>query len=486
MTTIPFGQYAPDVASIGTSFTNYVKNVYPQVADGYGPMHGPDDFTLAMTGTPQGLYGAINLDGSSALFAGSGTKLYKLNGVTNAWEDVTRASGGDYSVASTALWDFCQFGSIVIAVADGNAPQSFTLGSSTKFAALGGSPPQARRVSNVGDFVVLSGLTSNQNRIQWSAINDTTGWTAGTNLSDYQDFPDGGAVQGVAGGEFGVVFQERAIRRMIFVGPPSIFQFQRISSDRGALTRYAFCQAAGNIFFLANDGFYKIDPGGGITDIGSNRVNRKIIDEIDPTEQHHVQAVSDPSSPRVMWFYRSVDNGQPYMDRALIYDWSIDRWSYAEIEAYVVSTSLPMSATLEGLDAAGTMETLPFSLDNYTSQLTREISLICSDKTTCKLTGAYLEAEIDTPEGSIGDGMRSFTRSIAPITDAAGAYVSTLSRSRLIDAKVQGTETAIGVRGYASLRTNTRFGTVRVRIPSAETWTFARGVDVVTQKSSFR
>lgn len=486
MAEIKFGQYAPDVASVGTSFTNYVKNVYPQVADGYGPLRGPLDFSLAMTGTPQGLFGAVKTDGTSSLFAGSGTKLYNLNGVTRAWEDVTRTVGGDYSVASSTLWDFCQFGNIVIAVADGNAPQYFTLGSSTDFAVLAGSPPQARRVAIVGDHVVLSGLTSTPNRIHWSAINDTTGWTAGTALSDYQDFPDGGAVQGVAGGEFGIVFQERAIRRMIGVGPPTIFQFQRISSDRGALMRYGFCQAAGNIFFLANDGFYRIDPGGGITDIGSNRVNKKIFDEIDPTQQNFVQAVSDPASARVFWFYRSTDNAQPYMDRVLIYDWSIDRWSYAEIEAYVVSTSIPLSATLEGLDAVGTLDALPFSLDEYTATVTREITMICPTKEACNLTGDYLEAEIDTPEGSIGDGIRSFTRSIAPITDAAGAYVSTLSRARLIDAKTQGTETAIGVRGYASLRTNNRFVTARVRIPAAETWTYARGVDLVTQKSSFR
>jgi hypothetical protein len=252
MTEIRFGQYAPDIASIGTNVTNYVKNVYPQVQDGYGPIHGPDAFSLALTGTPLGLYGAVNTDGTAAIFAGTGTKLWKMDPITSDWGDVTRTSGGDYSVANTALWDFAQFGNIVVAVADSTAPQAYTLGSSTDFAALAGSPPQARRVTVVGDHLVLSGLTSTPNRIHWSAINDTTGWTAGTNLSDYQDFPDGGAVQGIAGGEYGIVFQERAIRRMIAVGPPTIFQFQRISADRGAITRYGFCQAAGAIFFLAN------------------------------------------------------------------------------------------------------------------------------------------------------------------------------------------------------------------------------------------
>lgn len=486
MTNIPFGQYAPDIASVGTSFTDYVKNVFPQVDNGYIPIPAQSSFTLALTGTPCGLFGATKTDGTASLFAGTGTALYNLNGVTRAWEDVTRTVGGAYSVGSSELWDFAQFGNIVIAVADTNAPQAFTLGSSTDFAALAGSPPQARRVAIVGDQVVLSGLSTTPNRIHWSAINDTTGWTAGTSLSDYQDFPDGGAVQGVAGGEFGVVFQERAIRRMIWVGPPAIYQFQRISADRGALMRYGFCQAAGNIFFIANDGFYRLDSGGQITNIGTNRVNRKILDEIDPTQQNFVQAVSDPQSARVFWFYKSTSNGQPYMDRVLIYDWSIDRWSYAEMNAYVVTTSLPLSATLEGLDAVDDLDALPFSLDTYAATVSREITTIGSDKTASDLTGDYLAAEMDTPEGSIGDGMRSFTRSIAPITDASNAYVSMLLRSRLIDAQTQTSEAQIGVRGYASLRGNTRFGKVRVRVPAAEDWTFARGVDVTVQKSSFR
>jgi hypothetical protein len=93
----------------------------------------------------------------------------------------------------------------------------FDLSSATSFSNCAGSPPQAAYISVVGRFLVLSGLLSNPYRIQWSGLNATTTWTSGVNSSDFQDFPDGGVVRGVAGGEFGTVFQDQAIRRMSYI-----------------------------------------------------------------------------------------------------------------------------------------------------------------------------------------------------------------------------------------------------------------------------
>src|SRR5262249_12131369 len=124
-------------------------------------------------------------------------------------------------------WQFVQFGNFVIAVQVNAPPQVFDLTSSAAFADLGGSPPQARCAAVVGRFVVLSGLSSTPYRIQWSGLNATTTWTSGVNSSDFQDLPDGGIVRGVAGGEYGVIFQETAMRRMIYApGSPVIFNIE--------------------------------------------------------------------------------------------------------------------------------------------------------------------------------------------------------------------------------------------------------------------
>jgi hypothetical protein len=433
------------------------------------------------------MFGAVQLDGSSVFFAGSSTKLYKLNGTTRAFDDVSRTSGGAYAVGTQQLWDYCQFGNSLIAVTDNNAPQLFTIGTSSNFAALTGSPPNAKRCTVVGDFVVLSSLTSYPNRIEWSAINDPTGWTVGTNQCDYQEFPDGGLVQGVSGGEIGIVFQDRAIRRMIYVGPPNIFEFQRVSESKGCMMRYSICKSAGITYFLSNDGFYKIDLAGQMTPIGANRVNETVLADLDASDQRHMIGVADPVNPRIYWFYSSLTSVTgAYYEKVVVYDWVLDRWSFGENTIQSAATMLQLSATLEGLDAVGTLDALTISLDNYTANYNQRIVAMGTDGKIGFFDGSTLEATIDTPEGMIGNGVRTYIRDVAPIGDATTAEMSIKYRDRLIDSLSQSTETTIGVRGYAPQRVNARFNTVRTRVPAGDTWTFLRGVEVQARTGGIR
>ena len=246
---LPFGEYRPDIANYNGATSQLAQNVVPR-ADGYGPWKSFVPYSNAMPGaTPnRGFFYARKSDGSVAAFAGTVNKLYRLNATTLLWEDV---SGGSYPNLPTSYhWQFAQFGNFVIAVQPNISPLVYDLTSSVTFANLGGSPPQASYVAVVGRFLVLSGLLSNPYRIQWSGLNSTTTWTPGVNSSDFQDFPDGGIVRGVAGGEFGVIFQDGVIRRMVYaVGAPYVFQIDRIAEDKGLLAPYSLIRAGDKISF---------------------------------------------------------------------------------------------------------------------------------------------------------------------------------------------------------------------------------------------
>src|SRR6185369_9757527 len=141
--------------------------------------------------------------------------------------NTTTAGSGTHSVTShyldvgvSAQWQFAQTGKLVFATHANTVLQVFDLDTSSTFTNALGSPPQAAYISVVGRFLVLSGLLSQPYRIQWSGLNSfnaSASWTQGTNSSDFQDFPDGGIVRGVAGGESGIIFQDQAIRRMSYV-----------------------------------------------------------------------------------------------------------------------------------------------------------------------------------------------------------------------------------------------------------------------------
>jgi hypothetical protein len=281
---------------------------------------------------------------------------------------------GTHSVTSTysalssdAQWQFAQFGNLVFATQE-NAPlQVYNLSSSSAFADNSGSPPQASYISVVGRFLVLSGLLSNPYRVQWSGLNDTTNWTSGTGSSDYQDFPDGGIVRGVAGGEAGVVFQDMAIRRMSYVpGSPLIFQIDRIAQDQGLFAPYSIIRAGDVIYFHTAHGFHKIAPGGLPEQIGREKVDRTFFDDLDKTELRMFIGAYDPRSTRVFWAYKSTAGATGLYDKIIGYDTVLNRWFTISMTGeYLLGMSQP-GITLENLDSiSSSIDALGASLDSF-------------------------------------------------------------------------------------------------------------------------
>jgi hypothetical protein len=83
-----------------------------------------------------------------------------------------------------------------------------------------------------GDFLALEQLATNADRVQWSALNDIHGWTPGVNNSDYQTFPEGGAVQGSSRATNPIILLERAIYLGTFVpGSAIIFSSSRSTTS---------------------------------------------------------------------------------------------------------------------------------------------------------------------------------------------------------------------------------------------------------------
>jgi hypothetical protein len=488
MTEILIGPYEPDSATIGTNKTGFVRNVLPR-ADGFGPFPGIGPISNPLPARCVGFKSGFAANGAPYVIAGTSTALYRLNATTHAWDNVS-ISGG-YTLQPTDYWSFDQFGDNIIAVGGANVvPQTLAMSSGTLFANLGGSPPRAKHVAIVGDFVVLSGLTDNPGRIQWSGINDSTWWTPDPDrLSDWQDFPDGGSVQGVAGGEFGIVFQDSAIRQMTFApGSAEIFQFNRISKDRGIYQPLSLAQVQSASFFLGSDGFYRIDPGGALTPIGNTKVNRTFLSDADLGNPLYTIAAADVNSTRVFWAYRSLNAaGQTGLDKVLIYDWALDKWSYAEIGLeWIGQGSLP-ATTLESLDSISTnLDILPSSLDSYVVNALPKFAAFTDSHIFGFWAGAPLEATLETAEGTLGDGVRVFIRNVGPLGDAADVAVSVLSRERLTDTQKISNEAAINVRGYCPLRASGRYHAARIRVPAASSWSYVRGVDVDLSKSGFR
>ncbi len=362
MPVLFFSEYRPDVSDYEGNSSQNITNAVPR-GDGYGPFPGFSAFTTALPATCFGSYAARKNDGTIAIFAGTTNKLYMLSNTSGTWTDVS-LSGGTYNAMPTgAMWRFAQFNNFVFATNANNNLQTFDLTSSTTFIdRLDSNCPAAAYITVVNSFVVLSGIASpNVYRVQWSGLNDVSSsqaWTPGINSADFQDLADGGIVHGVSGGEYGVIFQDTSLRRLLYSpGAPFVFQIDRIAVDDGLLTPYSLVQSGNNVFWLGPFGFKMLAPGGLPTPIGKERVDRTFLADCDFTHPELLMGANDPTHTRVMWAYKSRGNSASTADKMLIYDWALDRWSLVTGGGfggglYNITPLAQPTVNLEGVDSA--------------------------------------------------------------------------------------------------------------------------------------
>jgi len=481
MPLLKFGAWSPDTTDFESSAPKTILNVIPR-ADGYGPFPGVSAYTQALPAACRGGFYALKSDGSVITFAATATKLYRLDNTDFSWIDVSKASG-TYTAptvgSSPANWQFAQFGNLVFATQANTVLQVYNLSSSTEFADCAGSPPQAAYISVVGRFLVLSGLLSQPYRIQWSGLNDTTNWTSGVNSSDFQDFPDGGIVRGVGGGEFGTVFQDQAIRRMSYIpGSALIFQIERISQDKGLYAPYSLVRAGEYLFFYGSQGFAKIAPGGFPEPIGRERVDRTFLLDLDKGNLQLVIGASDPRTSRVYWAYKSVSGLSGLFDKIIGFDYVLEQWfTISDVGEYLLGIS-QTGLTLESLDSiSSSLDALTLSLDAYATAVQPEIAQFSSAHKLGFYRGQNLEATLESGEQGT-DGRKVRVKGFRAVTDAPTHYGSCSYRDTSNAAVTAGAEVLVNARtGRCDMQRETRYTRLKVRIPAGTDWTFCAGVE---------
>lgn len=482
MPLLPFGEYKPDISDYEGQATKNILNVIP-TGDGYAPFPSFAGLSSSLPSACRGAFYALKSDGSVKIFAGTATKLYVLDNSNSTWTDAS-SGGSTYSqLSDSAQWQFAQTGNYVFATQANAVLQVFNLASGSAFSAALGSPPQAAYISVVGRFLVLSGLLSSPYRIQWSGLNDfnsANSWTAGLNSSDSQDFPDGGIVRGVAGGEFGTIFQDQAIRSMSYIpGSPLVFQIDRITDRLGLYAPYSIVRAGSQIFFYAGQGFFKIDPGQPPVQIGRERVDRTFLIDLDRTSLQMLIGAQDPRSSRIFWAYKSGAGAAGQFDKILGYDPVLDRFFRLSLsgEYFVGLSQAGLGITLENLDSISTsIDALPLSLDAYSTTIQPQLAMFSTSHALGFFTGSALEATVESGEQGTDDNLIGI-EGFRPITDAATCYGTISSRMTQQATPQSSTERLINSRtGLVDTHKTTRYSRFKVRIPAGTTWTYAAGV----------
>src|SRR5215831_10377075 len=108
MPLLPYAEYKPDVSDYEGQATRNILNVIPR-GDGYGPFPSLSVYTSALPSACRGAFYALKSDGTVITFAGTATKLYRLNNTDFSWTDVSKG-GGTYTAPTfagqAANWQF--------------------------------------------------------------------------------------------------------------------------------------------------------------------------------------------------------------------------------------------------------------------------------------------------------------------------------------------------------------------------------------------
>ena len=463
---ITFTEWTPDLAGVAENLS-IAQNVVPS-ALGYNPFPLAVDYSAAASENLNNVF-AGKFSSTTTVFAGGATKLFKFDGADLSMDNVSKT--GNYS--GVTKWNFTQFGNTIIAANNVNKLQAYTLGSSSTFDDLSADAPVAEYVTVVRDFVVASSLDSgsNANKVQWSNINDETNWTTGAaSQSDFQIINDGGNIHGMTGGEVGLIFLDRAIVRMSYIGSPLFFQFDTISRGVGCVEGNTVVQYGSMTYFLGADGFYSCD-GTTVTAIGTQKVDAWFYANANPSKLNLMSSTIDPIRKIVVWSF--IDNFA--QNTLLIYNWQVKKWSYCTTDVDVVASSASAGMTLEGLDLYGNMDTLTTSLDDALWSGGKFLFAGARDDKIVTFTGANSAAQLTT--GDIGDGVTSVVTLARPIVDNGSGSVAIASRMLLSAVPQLGSYTAADSDNRVSLRSSGKYHRLSV-IPSGDRWSNAIGIDI--------
>ena len=455
--------------------------------------------TNALTGRALGALGGLSNSGAAFAFAGDPTKLYRLTGLT--YSDVSRTSGGAYTISGTNKWEFGIFRNRMIATNLDDDVQIFTMGTDSNFRAMGTNCPKAKFFAVWRDFPVLGHTDDSTDgevafRIWWGPPGNPEGnWTPNVDTRvGRRTLERAHQVMGLVSGDRGLVITKKSIYVATFVGGSVIWQLDETIKDKGCVASGSIASDLRRTFFLAEDGWYVTD-GFEITNIGHLKFNEFFLRDAKSDSYEYMRAMVDPERTLLLVAYVAQDADSTIPNRIMAYDWEQQRVTFIDETVEEFLQSLQPGQTLEQISALFTdLEAITPSLDSrFWAGGAVVNGAFNADHKSGTFGGPYAAAYFETGEAQLGQGQgtlggtRAFVSGIRPLTDAAAPTVRIGARG--LDSPSESTVTWTGYEspesrtGMAPFRSDAWYHRVAMSIPAGADWSEARGFDIAAEPS---
>lgn len=470
MQPLAFGAFLPDQLPVGADRLVTAKNVLP-APNGYRAVPAFAAVSTALPAAFLGGFSAIATDGTAYLLAGTATTLSRL--ASGSWTSLL--SG----LTVTNRWRFAQFGDFVIAV-NGGVTREVDLGAGTAGTLTGA--PTAIDVDVVGPHVVYAQANGDILMVRWSAFEDHTGNTLGTNQCGEQPMLTGGEVMGIAGGEFGVILQRQRLVRMSLTGDSTLpFQFDEITPNFGCAAKGSIAKAGRTVFCLSDRGFIAIDDGQAVRPIGNEKFDQSFREALGD-EFERVYATVDPQRTLVAWAIPGVP-GQIW-----VYNWVLDRATVLELNVDGIFSGFENSKSLEEVSAVyPDIDAMTPSLDDPRFKGGAPALYIVQSGVLGVLgASTLLSADLETAQFPMFGAQGARIRAVWPDTDAVAGITATVrAAQRQGDTKVARTATNLQASGRIPLQHKGKQLNFRLQIANND-WSYVNGMTIEADPGAMR
>ena len=471
---LAFAAFEPDRAQYALDASTVCLNAIP-VRDGYGPL--PDLVALSQSlGAPcMGAWSVRRQDGTYRLIASTTTGLFEMNGTDYSWINISGPSA-PYALPIGDRWSAAKFGQWLIVCNLGGPIQYIDIDVGLAFADLPGSPPWARYIATVGEYVGLGYIAGKPNRFMLSGISDASFWTLGQRGCDLQDFADGEEIMNIQGGERGAIISHRTAFTEVALtaGGDYSFTTRVVNPSRGVIAPLSVVPIGpGTFVYYSQDGFFMNIEG---QPVGAERVDGWFQGLVDSQYVTEIRGYPDPFR-KIAWFQAQDTTGTKFL---VGYHWQLNRWCYADNNVTEMCIMATPGITWDGIEVLfpnWDSADIPWDSAILSGGALR-FAAFTTDNKLGFFTGLPRATTLTTADVQLTAGMRSFLQEARAIGDSPDFTLKAITSDRHGGARMEGAAVSPQPStGICHFRSSALLHAFKLEIPAGVDWKHMSGVE---------
>jgi len=278
-------------------------------------------------------------EGNDTVVIGSLNKLYRYNGSTVT--NVTKTSDAT-NYSNSPRWQSEQLGTAMMFNNGSDVPQ-YMLPNGTRFADLPNWPSgvTTKCLKPYRSFLVMAGYETssaeNYYTVRWSDEYDPAGVPSDYNIASTTNLAGENRLSGNNGelidqltlNNSQIIYAERGVFAMDFIGAPLVFSFREVFSDDGIINRGACASFLNQHLVVGNNDIY-IHDGNQKQSIVDKRVRKTFFNDIKDKRSVFCQTINDRSEVWICYADNDAVNSES-ANRALVYNWTQNAFTFIDL-----------------------------------------------------------------------------------------------------------------------------------------------------------